>query len=53
MIRIDDVATGLLVSAISAAGRWLGTTVGAARSERGRAAEDLAVARWFENGRRK
>ncbi len=48
IISIDDVATGLLVNAISAAGRWLGTAAGAARSGRGRAAEDLAAARWFE-----
>jgi hypothetical protein len=49
IVSIDDVATGLLVNAISAAGRWLGTAAGAARSGRGRAAEDLAVARWFES----
>jgi hypothetical protein len=38
----------LLVNAISAAGRWVGAAAGSARSGRGRAAEDLAVARWFE-----
>jgi hypothetical protein len=48
IISIDDVATGLLVNAISAAGRWLGTAAAATRSGRGRAAEDLAAARWFE-----
>jgi hypothetical protein len=48
MINVDDVVTGLLVNAISTAGRWLGTAAGAARSGRGRAGEDLAVARWFE-----
>lgn len=48
IISIDEVATGLLVNAISATGRWLGTAAGASRSGRGRAGEDLAVARWFE-----
>jgi hypothetical protein len=48
IISIDDVATGLLVDAISVAGRRLGTAAGAARSGRGREAEELAVARWFE-----
>jgi hypothetical protein len=48
MISIDDVATGLLVNAITAAGRWLETAAGAARSGRGRASEYLAIARWFE-----
>ena len=42
MISVDDVVTGLLVNAISATGRWLGTAAGAARSGRGREAEDLA-----------
>jgi len=51
IISIDEVATGLLVNVISAAGRWLGTAAGAARSGRGRAGEDIAVARWFETYR--
>jgi len=48
VVNLDDVTTGVLVSAIGATGRWLGTAAAAARSGRGRAAEDLAVARWFE-----
>jgi hypothetical protein len=50
MISVDEVATGLLINAISVAGRWLGTaaTSAAARSGRGQPAEDLAIARWFE-----
>jgi hypothetical protein len=48
MISVDDVVTGLLVNAISAAGRWLGTAASAARSGRGQAEEELAVVQWFE-----
>lgn len=48
LINIDEVATGVLVSAIGAAGRWLGTAAAAAWPGRRRAAEDLAIARWFE-----
>lgn len=48
VINIDEIATGLLVNAVSAAGRWLGTAVGAARYGRGQSSEDLAIARWFE-----
>ena len=48
VISIDEVATGLLVNAISAAGRWLGTAAAATRPERRRAAKDLEVVRWFE-----
>ena len=48
MVSIDDVATGLLVNAISAAGRWLGTAAASVHSGRGKAGEDLGVARWFE-----
>ena len=48
MINIDEVTTGVLTSAIGTAARWLGTAASAAWSGRGRAAEDLAVARWFE-----
>ena len=48
MISIDEVATGLLINAVSAAGRWLRTAVGAARYGRGQSSEDLAIARWFE-----
>lgn len=48
IISIDEVATELLVNAISAAGRWLGTAAAATRSERGSATKDLAVVRWFE-----
>lgn len=48
LINIDEVTTGVLVSAIGAVGRWLGTAATAAWSGRGRATEDLAVARWFE-----
>jgi hypothetical protein len=50
MISVDEVATGVLVNAVSAVGGWLGTaaTSAAARSGRGRPAEDLAIARWFE-----
>lgn len=45
MIDISEVANGVLVSAIGATGKWLAT---AARAPRGRKAEDLSVARWFE-----
>jgi len=48
MISLDEVATGVLVNAITAVGGWLETAAASARSGRGRAAEDLAVARWFE-----
>lgn len=48
IVDIDEVTTGVLTTAIGAVGRWLGKAVGAAWSGRGRAAEDLAVARWFE-----
>ena len=48
MINVDDVVTGLLIDAISTAGRWLGSAAGAAQSRGARAGEDLAVARWFE-----
>jgi NACHT domain len=48
VISIDEVATGLLINAVSAAGRWLGTAIGAARSGRGQLPEDLAIAGWFE-----
>ena len=42
---IDEVTAGVLVSAIGATGKWLAT---AARAPRGRKAEDLSIARWFE-----
>src|SRR6476619_2818433 len=48
VINIDEVTTSVLSSAIGAAGRWLGTAASAAWSGRGRAADDLAIARWFE-----
>jgi hypothetical protein len=48
MISLDEVATGVLVNAVAAVGGWLGTAAASARSGRGRGAEDLAVARWFE-----
>ena len=48
MISLDEVATGVLVNAVTAVGGWLGTAAGSAHSGRGRATEDLAVARWFE-----
>lgn len=44
-ISVSEVATDVLVTAIGTAGRWLAT---AARSPRGRKAEDLSIARWFE-----
>lgn len=44
-ISVSEVATGVLVAAIGTAGRWLAT---AARAPRGRRAEDLSIARWFE-----
>lgn len=49
MVSIDEVATGLLVNAISAAGRWLWTAAGMPRQGNARSKEDLAVARWFES----
>lgn len=45
MIDISEVANGVLVSAIGATGKWLAT---ASRAPRGRKAEDLSIARWFE-----
>jgi hypothetical protein len=48
IISIDEVTTELLVNAITAAGRWLGTAAATTRSERKSATKDLAVARWFE-----
>ena len=44
-INISEIATEVLVSAIGTAGRWIAT---AASAPRGRRAEDLSVARWFE-----
>ena len=51
IITLDEVATELLVNAISAAGRWLGTAATASRHGRGAAGADLAVARWSETYR--
>jgi NACHT domain len=48
VISIDEVASGVLVNAISATGRWLAI---AATSPRGRRAEELSIARWFETYR--
>lgn len=47
-LDITAIANGALVSAIGAVGRWL---VAAARKPRGRRAEDLSIARWFETYR--
>ncbi|MBO0803088.1 MAG: NACHT domain-containing protein [Nocardiopsaceae bacterium] len=44
-VSMDQAATEALVAAIGVAGRWLAT---AARAPRGRKAEDLGIARWFE-----
>jgi NACHT domain len=48
IISVEELATELLVNAVSATGRWLGTAAVAARPGRGREAEDLAVAQWFQ-----
>jgi hypothetical protein len=48
LVNLDEVVTGVLISAIGAVGRWLGTAASAARDGHGRTADDLAVARWFE-----
>jgi hypothetical protein len=47
-LDITAVANGALVSAVGAVGRWL---VAAARKPRGRRAEDVSIARWFETYR--
>jgi len=51
VINLDEVAVGILVNAISSTGRWLGTAATSAASGRGRFAEDLSIARWFETYR--
>jgi NACHT domain len=48
VINIDEVVTGVLINAIGATGRWLAA---AATSPRGRRAEELSIARWFETYR--
>lgn len=49
LVNLDEVTTGVLVSAIGVAGRRLGTAAAAAWPERRQAAEDIAIARWFES----
>jgi hypothetical protein len=44
-VSVNEVATGVLTGAIGSAGRWLAV---AATGPRGRRAEDLSIARWFE-----
>ncbi len=46
---IDEVVTGVLVDAIAATGRRLAAAAGARRGRR--AAEDVAIARWFDTYR--
>jgi hypothetical protein len=48
LVNLDEVTTGVLISAIGTVGQWLGTAAAAVWAGRGRAAGDLAVARWFE-----
>src|ERR1017187_8237534 len=43
---IDEVVAGVLVNAVTATGRRLGSAAGAHRGRR--TAEDLAIARWFD-----